>query len=161
MTNLEFLSSSAESDEYTPSSITASISVAVGDDVQEWNVQTTDGEYSNEMGCLIFVDGEEHEWKEDIADIREAIIAEAESVACAHLVHVKTQEIKEAADYAEIEALAHKISGIMTHDSDQNLITLAAALHRAENLDINNTMIYLQISYQCSAEQSAEILRAV
>ena len=60
-----------------------------------------------------------------------------------------------------IESTAKQINNVLRHIDKKKCLTLSKCLMNAKSLDICNVMINLQIIYDCSQNESQEIMNIV
>ena len=129
-------------------------------------VQTTNGVHDSSLGCWITTDDSDGDinW-DDYAEVYGAdsdavfsvIIEVAETEAKRILKDKALETIRDNDESGEIEAKAEKIAVMIGGDADDYLI-LSNTLSNADSIDINQTMIFLQINLNCSQAQSSDIV---
>lgn len=129
-------------------------------------VQTTNGVHDSSLGCWITTDDSDGDidwydyaeaYSADSDEVISTIIQVAETEAKRLLKDKKLETIRDNDESGEIEAKAEKIAAMIGGDVDDYLI-LSNTLSNSESIDINNTMIFLQINCGCSQAQSSDIV---
>ncbi|MGR5451414.1 hypothetical protein ACP3V3_16980 [Vibrio sp. PNB22_3_1] len=129
-------------------------------------VQTANGVYNTSCGCWILTEHSDGDidWDDyadaygsDSDEVLSTIIELAEQEAAWLLKAKSLTAIRDNDENGEIEAKATKIAALVGGETDDYLI-LSNTLTNLDSIDISNTMIFLQITLNCSQSQSSDIV---
>lgn len=137
---------------------TVAVTAYDGNEERNFYLQTCEGKTSS-PDCWILTD--DYDGDIDIDDFPsfdfELMANEAEDFLAEEIKFKKIQDIKDSDIDNVITRKAEKITSLIGGKFDDYII-LANTISNAETIDVNNTMIMLQVTLDCTQEQSQTII---